>query len=120
MNLPKFTEKPWGGETLWAHTEHYVGKILKVNAGHALSVQYHNYKDETMYVLSGKGCINFYKLEDGRPIVIKTHYVHTGDSVHIPPAQIHNVEATTDMEILEASTNHLDDLVRVQDIYHRN
>lgn len=119
MSLPKFTEKPWGSETLWAHTEHYVGKILKVHSGEALSIQYHNHKDETMYVLSGKGYINFYILEDARPILFNKRYVMPGDSVHIPPTQIHNVEAISDMEILEASTNHLDDLVRVRDRYNR-
>jgi len=119
MSLPKFVEKPWGSETIWAHTEQYVGKILKVHCGEALSIQYHHFKDETMYVLSGKGYIRFYKLEDARPVVIKEMIVSEGDSVHIPPTQIHNVEAITDMEILEASTNHLDDLVRVRDRYSR-
>lgn len=119
MSLPKFTEKPWGSETLWAHTEHYVGKILKVHCGEALSIQYHNFKDETMYVLEGTAYINFYKLEDGRPVRIKQYIAKDGDSVHIPPTQIHNVEAITDVVILEASTNHLDDLVRVRDRYNR-
>lgn len=117
----KVIQKPWGSETIWAHTEHYVGKILFVNANEALSVQYHNQKDETMYVLSGMGVIKFYELETDVPIPIitKIHLVHAGESVHIPPKQIHNVEAISDMTILEASTNHLDDLVRVQDRYNR-
>jgi mannose-6-phosphate isomerase-like protein (cupin superfamily) len=119
-HLPQHTEKPWGSETLWAQTEQYVGKILKVHSGEALSIQYHNFKDETMYVLEGVGCINFYSLEDGRPTLLKKQLVKDGDSVHIPPTQIHNVEAITDMVILEASTNHLDDLVRVRDRYNRN
>ena len=118
--LPKITEKPWGGETLWAHTEHYVGKILKVNAGEVLSIQYHHHKDETMYVLSGEGIIFFYEMRDEKPVVVNYFPVSTGDVVHIPPTQIHNVEALTDMEILEASTNHLDDLVRVRDRYNRD
>lgn len=119
-------EKPWGSETIWAHTEHYVGKILKVHCGEALSIQYHNKKDETMYVISGKGYVNFYELEisselitDARPVLVKKHLLSQGDSIHIPPKQVHNVEAITDMEILEASTNHLDDLVRVRDRYNR-
>jgi mannose-6-phosphate isomerase len=120
MKLPKFTEKPWGGETLWAHTEHYVGKILMVDAGESLSIQYHHFKDETMYVLSGTGYINFYILEDAQPVLVNKQFVVPGDSIHIAPTQVHNVEAISDMQILEASTNHLDDLVRVQDRYHRN
>ena len=46
--------KPWGHETIWAHTDRYVGKILHIKAGHALSVQYHERKDETVYLLSGE------------------------------------------------------------------
>ena len=120
ITSPLHVEKPWGSETIWAHTQHYVGKILKVNCGEALSIQYHNHKDETMYILSGKGYIRFYKLEDAHPVVIKEMIVSEGDMVHISPTQIHNVEAITDMEILEASTNHLDDLVRIRDRYNRN
>lgn len=119
MQSVTIIEKPWGSETIWAHTKHYVGKILKVHCGEALSIQYHHYKDETMYVLDGTAFINFYKLEDGLPVVIKKHIVKDGDSVHIPPTQIHNVEAITDVVILEASTNHLDDLVRIRDRYSR-
>jgi mannose-6-phosphate isomerase len=115
-----FVSKPWGSETIWAHTEHYVGKILKVNAGKVLSIQYHHFKDETMYVLSGKGIIKFYTLQDGKEVLDGVYFVNPGDSVHIPPTRIHNVEALTDMEILEASTNHLDDLVRVRDKYNRD
>jgi len=112
-------EKPWGSETIWARTEHYVGKILKVHCGEQLSIQYHNFKDETMYVMSGKGIIYFYELRDDTPVIINRIAVGKGDSVHIPPKQIHSVEAITDMEILEASTNHLDDLVRLRDRYSR-
>ena len=119
MNLPKFTEKPWGSETLWAHTEHYVGKILTVHCGEQLSVQYHNYKEETMYVLSGSGIVFFYEMMNDRPVIVDHMVLKDGDSVHIPPGKIHSVQAMTDMEILEASTNHLDDLVRVRDRYGR-
>ena len=50
----KRVPKPWGYEIIWAHTDRYVGKVLHINAGHALSVQYHNHKDETVYLLSGE------------------------------------------------------------------
>jgi mannose-6-phosphate isomerase len=116
----EYIHKPWGSETIWAHTEFYVGKILQVNAGHALSVQYHNHKDETMYVLSGKGYIKFYQFDDIEEFIpTKIFQVTSGDSVHIPPKQIHNLEAITDLVVLEASTNHLDDLVRLRDRYRR-
>mgnify|MGYP006267299975 CR=1 FL=1 len=120
MNNVTFVEKPWGSETIWAHTEHYVGKILKVHSGEALSVQYHNEKDETMYVLSGQGYVRFYMFDEAdKLIVMREMMVSVGDSIHIAPKQIHNVEAITDMEILEASTNHLEDLVRLRDRYSR-
>jgi mannose-6-phosphate isomerase-like protein (cupin superfamily) len=111
--------KPWGKETIWAHTEQYVGKILHVNANEELSIQYHNEKDETMYVLSGMGIVNFFELVDDMPTVKKIHMLHAGEAVHIPPKQIHNVQAISNMVILEASTNHLDDLVRLSDKYNR-
>jgi mannose-6-phosphate isomerase len=116
----KIIEKPWGSETIWAHTNAYVGKILRVSAGHALSIQYHNYKDETMYVLSGSGVLNLYTMdEDGSPRVQRAVEFSTGVAYNIPPQKIHNIEALTDMVILEASTDHLNDLVRLGDRYNR-
>ena len=119
----KIVEKPWGSETIWAHTDWYVGKILRVKAGEELSIQYHHEKDETMYVLSGEGFINFFMFDSDAGqdnlIASKNLLVKDGDSVHIAPTQIHNVEAITDMVILEASTNHLNDLVRIKDRYNR-
>lgn len=119
--IPNMTAKPWGAETLWAHTPDYVGKILEILQGHSISIQYHNTKDETMHVFSGNGIINFYTMmEDGDVTVRESIKVKSGDSVHIPPGQIHNVYAETDLIILEASTDHLTDLVRIKDIYGRN
>jgi mannose-6-phosphate isomerase len=116
----KYIEKPWGSEIIWAHTPHYVGKILNVMAGHSLSIQYHHHKDETMYVMSGIGMINFYSMEEDGMVSIKNVYhVASGYSIHIPPRQIHNVEAVTNLVVLEASTDHLDDLVRLSDRYNR-
>jgi mannose-6-phosphate isomerase-like protein (cupin superfamily) len=115
--------KPWGHEIIWAHTDKYIGKILSIRAGQKLSVQYHEEKDETMYVLSGTGTIYFYKgLEYDSPF---TNVPHTFQSlvenatVNIPPMTIHSVLAHTDMIILEASTNHLGDVIRLSDVYGR-
>lgn len=115
-----YTEKPWGSETLWAHTANYVGKVLRVNCGEQLSIQYHNLKDETMYVLSGTGFVKFYTLTDNKLELAESRFLIPGDVVYIPPKKIHSVEAITDMEILEASTDHLTDLVRLRDRYNRN
>lgn len=118
---PAVIEKPWGKEIIWAHTPDYVGKILQVNAGESLSIQYHHHKDETMYVLSGTGRINFFTIADDGDVNVKESLeIEEGMSVHIQPLRIHNVYAETELVILEASTNHLTDLVRVKDRYGRN
>ena len=92
MSVPKFTEKPWGSETLWAHTEHYVGKILKLYCGEELSIQYHIHKDETMYVFSGKGFLHLYTLDtEGNPQLSTSVSFTEGVNYHIPPKQVHSL-----------------------------
>ena len=112
--VPYRVEKPWGYELVWANTDQYVGKILHVRAGHVLSLQYHNLKDETMHVLRGKLILRTKKGEElvSRPFT-------AGESVRIPPKLVHQIEAVVDSDVLEASTPHLDDLVRLQDRYGR-
>ena len=107
-------EKPWGYEIIWAHTESYVGKILHIHAGHALSVQYHEKKDETVYLLSGD--LVYRVWENGQP---KDVELRVGQAFRIGPHTIHQMEAVTDCDVLEASTPHLDDVVRLQDRYGR-
>lgn len=107
--------KPWGHEIIWAHTEQYVGKILHINAGHALSVQYHNHKDETVYLLSGQ-LIYWVKLGDGE---LQDMRLSVGEAFRITPGTIHYMEAVTDCDVLEASTAQLDDVVRLRDRYGR-
>ncbi len=106
--------KPWGHETIWAHTDRYVVKILHINAGHSLSVQYHNRKDETVHLLNGELIYRVKlgdKLEDMR--------LTRGQSFRITPGTVHQMEAITDCDILEASTPELEDVVRLQDRYGR-
>jgi mannose-6-phosphate isomerase len=107
-------EKPWGYEIIWAHTDRYVGKILHINAGHALSVQYHETKDETVYLLSGE--LIYRVWENDRP---KDVGLKVGQAFRIMPHTIHQMEAVTDCDVLEASTPHLHDVVRLQDRYGR-
>jgi mannose-6-phosphate isomerase len=107
-------EKPWGYEIIWARTNSYVGKILHINAGHALSVQYHEVKDETVYLLSGE--IIYRIWENDRP---KDVGLTVGQAFRITPHTIHQMEAVTDCDVLEASTPHLDDVVRIKDRYGR-
>ena len=110
----KVVPKPWGHETIWASTDRYVGKILHINAGHALSLQYHNVKDETIYLHSGR---LLYEIEvDGKLTKIE---MKPGDSIHVSPKTVHRMTAIEDCDVLEASTPELDDVVRLQDRYGR-
>ena len=111
---PYRVEKPWGYELIWARTDRYVGKILHVKAGHVLSLQYHNLKDETMHVLRGELI-----LRTGPATAGGTRAFRAGESVHIPAKLVHQIEAVVDSDVLEASTPELDDLVRLQDRYGR-
>lgn len=114
----KHVPKPWGHETIWAHTDRYVGKILHINAGQALSVQYHNVKDETVYLLSGQLIYRIWEGE-GEQKQARDVGLEIGDAFRIVPGTIHQMEAVTDCDILEVSTPHLDDVVRLQDRYGR-
>ena len=113
-DVPYRVEKPWGYELVWARTDRYVGKLLHVKAGHVLSLQYHNRKDETMHVLRGELIL---RTQDGN--VLGERPFKAGETVHIPPKLVHQIEAVVDSDVLEASTPELDDLVRLQDRYGR-
>jgi len=109
-------DKPWGYELIWAETDRYVGKILHVRAGEALSLQLHREKDETMYVLTGRVRLSLGPAADR----LERLELHPGQAVHLPPGTVHRVEAIEDTDLLEASTPHLDDLVRLEDRYGRS
>lgn len=106
--------KPWGHETIWAQSDRYVGKILHINAGHELSVQYHNKKDETVHLLSGEIA---YRVKSGD--VLEDMRLRVGESFRITPGTIHQMVALTDCDVLEVSTPELDDVVRLSDKYGR-
>ena len=112
---PRRVEKPWGHELIWAETDQYVGKILHVKAGHALSLQYHDVKDETMHLLRGRMRLLIGPGADR----LETIDLAEGQSIRISPPTVHRVEAITDVDILEASTPHLSDVVRLEDRYGR-
>jgi quercetin dioxygenase-like cupin family protein len=107
-------EKPWGYELHWAVTERYVGKVLHVKAGHALSLQYHNRKDETIYLHSGR--LLFEIERDG---ALVKQELQPGDAVHVTPKTVHRMTAIEDCDVLEVSTPELDDVVRIEDRYGR-
>jgi len=106
--------KPWGHETIWAHSDRYVGKILHINAGQELSVQYHNKKDETVHLLSGELIYRVQSDADLKDVQLKL-----GESFRITPGTIHQMVAVTDCDILEVSTPEVDDVVRLSDKYGR-
>ncbi len=107
-------DKPWGYELRWAKTERYVGKIIHVDAGQALSLQYHRVKDETLLVWSGR-----IRFETGRGDTRATREMGPGDSVHIAPGTVHRMTALETADIFEVSTPELEDVVRLEDRYGR-
>jgi mannose-6-phosphate isomerase len=107
-------EKPWGYELHWAKTDRYVGKILHVNAGHALSLQYHNRKEETILLWAGHLLFEIEKNGSLSKIEMKP-----GDRVHVAPKTVHRMTALQDCDIFEVSTPELDDVVRLEDRYGR-
>ena len=108
--------KPWGHEIIWAHTDRYVGKILHVKAGEKLSIQYHERKDETVYLLSGE--MKYWVQLPGET-ELRDQKLVAGQSFRITPLTVHAIEAVTDIDVLEASTPELDDVVRLKDRYGR-
>jgi quercetin dioxygenase-like cupin family protein len=107
-------EKPWGYELHWAKTDRYVGKLIHVNAGHALSLQYHNLKDETIYLHTGR---LLFEIHEGSNRVSRE--MRPGERVHITPKTIHRMTAIEDSDIFEVSTPELHDVVRIEDRYGR-
>jgi len=113
---PRRVEKPWGFELIWAHAEAYVGKVLFVRAGHSLSLQFHREKDESWYVQSGRAKL---ELGDTGQTVLNEEVVSAGACFRYRPGTVHRVTAIDDTTILEVSTPHLDDIVRLEDVYGR-
>jgi mannose-6-phosphate isomerase len=115
LEEPRRVEKPWGYELIWAETSDYVGKILHVNAGEALSLQYHEVKDEVIFLLTGR---MLFQAGPSADELIDYDMV-AGQSFHVRTGTVHRMVAQTDCDILEASTPHLDDVVRLEDRYGR-
>jgi mannose-6-phosphate isomerase len=109
-------DKPWGYELHWAKTDRYVGKLIHVNAGHALSLQYHNQKDETIFLWSGRMMFEI-REKDGDDLLKRE--MQPGQAVHVTPKTVHRMTAITDCDIFEVSTPELHDVVRLEDRYGR-
>jgi mannose-6-phosphate isomerase-like protein (cupin superfamily) len=109
-------EKPWGYELIWALTDLYCGKVLFVQAGASLSLQFHKEKDESWYVQSGRAKLELGDVGQG---VLDEEVIGPGAAFHYVPGTVHRVTAIDDTTILEVSTPHLDDIVRLEDLYGR-
>jgi mannose-6-phosphate isomerase len=107
--------KPWGHELIWALTDRYCGKILVIEAGRRLSLQRHELKDESIYVMSGRMLLY---LEDDGGNVAATE-LGPGDGAHVPIGRIHRYEAIERVELLEVSTPEIDDVIRIEDDFGR-
>ncbi len=112
---PVRVDRPWGHELLWASTDRYVGKILHIHAGHLLSLQYHELKHESIYVLSGR---MIFRYRDAQGALAE-RVMAAGEAQQVPTGLVHQFEAIEDTDVLEASTPHLDDVVRLKDRYGR-
>jgi quercetin dioxygenase-like cupin family protein len=123
LHSPKIVAKPWGREIWYADQAAYAGKVLEVKAGKRLSLQYHERKTETLYLLSGRVNLTFVPLAEGADpaaVVPPAPYVWTpGQAAHIPVRAIHRFEALEDSVLLEVSTPDLTDVVRLQDDFQR-
>ena len=115
--IPRKVEKPWGHEIWWARTPRYVGKLLHVKKGECLSLQYHEVKDETILLQSGRLLLETRGPdEEGE---LRRAELSPGDVFHIPPRTRHRMTGLTDCDIVEVSTPELDDVVRLEDRYGR-
>jgi mannose-6-phosphate isomerase len=113
---PRHVDKPWGYELIWAQADTYVGKVLFVKAGESLSLQFHKEKDESWLVYSGRAKLELGSV--GEPM-LKQEVIAEGAAFRFRPGTVHRVTALEDTTILEVSTPHLDDVVRLDDRYGR-
>jgi len=111
----RIVDKPWGQEEIFAETAWYIGKILSIKQGEALSLQYHERKEETLRVLDGELCLMAGPSVDE----LSSHNLAPGDVFHVIPGLLHRMIATTDCRLLEVSTAEIDDVVRLEDRYGR-
>lgn len=110
--------KPWGHEKIWARSARYVGKIIHINAGHELSVQFHRKKDETIHLLSGEIVYRVQRDPSDKDRLDDVR-LRIGESYRIAPGTVHQMVAVTDCDVLEVSTPEVDDVVRLSDRYGR-
>lgn len=109
--------KPWGYELIWAETSRYAGKLLHIEAGHALSLQYHERKMESVYVLAGRLRLH---TAPGPDEPVEVRVLEPGEAFDIPVGLVHRYEAAEAVDLIEVSSPELDDVVRLEDRYGRS
>lgn len=110
----KKVDKPWGYEIHWANCEKYVGKILSINPHHRLSLQYHQVKEETIYVMSG--VLILWESDDEET----GKFLGPGSVYHVKPNQVHRFGAGNQpVMLMEVSSPEIEDVVRIKDDYKR-
>jgi mannose-6-phosphate isomerase-like protein (cupin superfamily) len=112
---PRRVQKPWGEELIWSLTDRYCGKVITIETGRRLSLQYHERKDEAILVTSGRLRL---LLENDRG-EDEVRELGPGESAHVPVGRRHRYEAIERVELVEVSTPELDDVVRVEDDFGR-
>jgi mannose-6-phosphate isomerase len=115
LGLPRRVAKPWGYEIWYALTDDYAGKILHVDRGHRLSLQFHHRKDESCYLLAGQLLL----VQGPTADELTERTMSAGSVWRNRPGGVHTIEALEDCDVLEVSTPHLDDVVRLSDNYGR-
>jgi mannose-6-phosphate isomerase-like protein (cupin superfamily) len=112
---PRRVDKPWGSEFIWALTDRYCAKIITIDTGRRLSLQYHVRKDEWVLVLEGRLRLHLEE-EDGQLV---GHELGPGEGLHVPVGQKHRFEAIEAVRLVEVSSPEIDDVVRLEDDYGR-
>lgn len=113
----KKVEKPWGHEIIWANSERIAGKVLFIKKGHRLSLQYHEKKEEAIYVMQGTLTLTKADSKTGEKVVTT---LNVGESHHVYPGDVHRFEAKeSDVTLVEVSTPELYDVIRIEDDYKR-
>ncbi|MFZ9400154.1 MAG: cupin [Opitutales bacterium] len=124
LHPPKIVEKPWGREIWFADQPAYAGKLLEVRKGCRLSLQYHERKIETLYLLSGRVRLTYRATAPGETPTVAVAPADQfewlpGRALHVPPRTVHRFEALEDSVLIESSTPDLTDIVRLQDDFSR-
>ena len=113
--IPRRVAKPWGEELIWALTDRYCGKVITIETGRRLSLQYHEEKDEAILVVRGRLRL-LLENEQGQDEVSE---LGPGDSAHVAAGRRHRYEAIERVELVEVSTPELGDVVRLEDDFGR-